>query len=96
MKRAPMSLQAEIDEMTPKKEPILGQNTPITLGIVASIVAMAVGIGVTAGTVNKDLATVNLKIDAIERRELSGAKSQIDIASRLARIEALLEDIRRR
>ena len=64
--------------MTPKKEPILGQNTPITLGIVASIVAMAVGIGVTAGTVNKDLATVNLKIDAIERRELSGAKYQID------------------
>lgn len=96
MKRAPMSLQAEIDEMPPKKEPILGQNTPITLGIVASIVAMAVGIGVTAGTVNKDLATVNLKIDAIERRELSGAKYQIDIASRLARIEALLEDIRRR
>ena len=91
-----MSLQAETEEMPPKKEPLLGQNTPVALGVVLALFSAVIAFGYTAGSLNKSLDGALIKSEAIERREVNGAKSQIEIASRLSRIEALLEDIRRR
>lgn len=82
--------------MAPKKETILGSNTPIALGLVFTFLSIVVGFGWTAGSFNKEIQTVNLKVDAIERRETNTAKYTLEVTSRLARIEALLEDLRKR
>ncbi len=82
--------------MPPKNHFILGNNTPIAFGIVLTILVTIAGFSFQAGAINKNIDGLNQEISDLKAREIKNARSQVEMLTKLSRIETLLEEMRRR
>lgn len=79
-------------EMAPKKEKTsVGTSTPITIGLALALLASIGGFGLKAGAITRDVESIIARVENIEKREDRNAKSNIDLVTKLTRIEKLLE-----
>jgi outer membrane lipoprotein-sorting protein len=78
--------------MAPRKDKAtVGTSTPVTIGLALAIAAAVAGFGVQAGTFSNRLDDISNRITSIEGREQQNSKSNIDLVTKLTRIEVLLE-----
>ena len=73
------------------KLPTVGNSTPITIGLALSLAAAIVGFGFQAGSLSREINSITARLNNIENREDKNAKFAIDVATKLSRIETLLE-----
>lgn len=79
-------------EMAPKKDRFaLGSNTPITIGLALMLLGAIVGFVFKAGSLSKEIDGLSYRIIGIETREQQNSKNNIDLITKLTRIETLLE-----
>lgn len=86
-----MNTQSIADKIMPPKKEALGHTTPITLGLALAIFAIIVGGGFKAGSIHNEIDGLKMRLIGVEQREERNAKQNIDLITKLARIETLLE-----
>jgi len=78
--------------MAPRKaNPTVGNSTPVTIGLAIALLASIGGFGLKAGAIQRDVESVLTRVQGIENREQNAAKNNIELVTKLTRIETLLE-----
>lgn len=97
MSQAVTANQSWIEKMTKKiAETPIGQSTPITLGIVATLLG-AITIGAfQAGRLSEAVTGIGLRVSTLETQRATDSANQATTNMLLGSIKASLEDVKQR
>lgn len=75
------------------KASTVGTSTPITIGLALALLVAIVGFGFQAGALANKINVLSDRLAGIESREEKNSKTNIDLITKLTRIETLLEGV---
>jgi len=74
-----------------KENTTVGTSTPVTIGLAVALLTAIGGFGIKAGAIQRDVESVAIRLTNVENREQNAAKNNVDLVTKLTRIEVLLE-----